>query len=179
MILGQVFILLWFAWNCFAADQYRSALELFLLESPGIVEYTPETLTLAVSNPRKCTAVVVGATWDGHFKHWVLNRRVWVDLAAQYAASNENSDELEFGFLIYASGVHGTETLPNVAENAWTSASPGSFQIRIFKDGKVLRNSDLEFALRNQVGPESTTLQDLLNHCRIYDSTHDSDNKEL
>mmetsp|Transcript_9813 Transcript_9813/g.39829 ORF Transcript_9813/g.39829 Transcript_9813/m.39829 type:complete len:173 (+) Transcript_9813:31-549(+) len=77
-----------------------------------------------------CTAVVVGATWDGHYKGY-RNLMNWVNLTNELCGMG-----VDFGYY-YFSGSATENALPPVCED-WEPGTRGSYEMRVFGWGKHL-----------------------------------------
>jgi hypothetical protein len=143
--------LLWRA-RCWREEELLLALS----ESPGVVAHSAASLPHSLARPHVCSVLCVGATWDGHFRAWVL-RGVWRELAAalhththahahaHHASGEEEQVEVEVGYFLYS---REALALPAQLREVW-SESPPSYDVKVFRSGAVLRNHSLEQELRS------------------------------
>lgn len=95
---------------------------------------TPD-LRAAVADEGVCTVVLVGASWDGHYKAY-RSSEYWLHL------TNELCSE-EFTFVYsYYSGFRDAFELPDIADD-WRHGTIGSYEIRAFRGGRDLGRSEV------------------------------------
>ena len=130
-------IILKFAFGIFAEEIDE------LLPRAFVTHYDAVSLLPAISRPDVCTVVVAGALWDAHFNRW-LKLKPFHQHRTLIPESN-----IEFAFIRYGEAIakqdNALTLLPDVG--AW-ERSPGSFIVRIFRNGIPIRNRRLEQDLR-------------------------------
>ena len=110
-------------------------------EFDDITQFNQTSLINAAKRSHICTLVVVGATWDGHFKHWIRYGN-W-KLLNQLFKKNADEISIEMGYFLY-----NVESLPQITSDAWPSITIGSYDVVMFKNGKALERNRINELLR-------------------------------
>jgi hypothetical protein len=109
----------------------------------SMIEYNSDLLHQHSQRKEICTLLVVGATWDGHFRVWLKNGS-WERIERVLSQSKQRMRaKIELGYFLYHD-----QRLPKITSDAWAQPSIGSYEIVMFKDGKTLQREGVNKLLR-------------------------------
>lgn len=97
-------------------------------------------LSTIAAEPDCCLVIIAGADWDAHFRAWI-SRGHWADVIKTV---NLQWTNIDFGYIIYSGG--DKKGLP---VSLFDAVTLGSYEVRFFKHGSILRNFTVEQAVRD------------------------------